>query len=154
MGQLYTITRTNTALVVGNDFFTINAGANKSFRLREITVAGNAIASAANVIGIYRVGTLGVTGSSPITPAPLNLSEAAFSGVVNTVWGTQPVIAALILPISVNGNGGVFRWVPPPGQEIEVSGFGSALAAANQLSIGRSIAGTSLVSINVTIEEF
>ena len=107
-------------------------------------------ASGANELGIFRQTTLGVTASGLIVPEKSNPALPASSFTANTGWTTQPVLSGVaLLRLGVNANGGVFRWVAKPGQEIELPGV---TTAAGALSL-RSALGTSSVSIHLIIEE-
>lgn len=142
----------NVALSTTTDMLALYAAANRSLRIVEISVGGMGTASAANALGVYRVGTVGITPSGAVAATPLNPAAPAAAALTATGWGTQPVVAAsplLILPF--NANGGIFRWVAPPYGEIEVPGGG--LLAASSISF-RSVLGTSNVTLNVIFDEF
>lgn len=96
---------------------TVVSGATRSALLLEIDVNGQATASAANEIGIYRVGTAGVTGSSALTftsvdsPNMTGTTPAlAFSGTGFAAYATQPVKGALIHSAGLNANGQRYFW--------------------------------------------
>lgn len=153
MGLFYTVSRSNIALVTTTDLLTLQTAAGRALKLHEIAVGGMGTASAANELGVFRQTTLGVTGTGAIVAEKSNpaLPAAAFSAL--TTWGTQPVLSAVaLLRLPVNSNGGVFRWVAKPGQEIEIAAQGAALAVANALSL-RSAIGTGLVSVHLVLEE-
>lgn len=151
--HLYNVQRSNTALSTTNDFFTIISAAARSIGILEIDAQGMGNTSAANECGIYRVGTAGVTGGGAITPTPAASPTApAFTGVVNTTWSTQPVVGALIHPIPINANGQRYFWRANPNLSNAIWSPGGANAAGS-FSCGRSLTGTSNISLRVQIAE-
>ena len=151
MGLFYHITKVGTATVVGSDILTIAAGATRSCRVVAVYASGEGTASAANEFAFFRTTTLGVTGSVPIVPAPTNSSAGAFSGVVNTVWGTQPAVStAGLARFGVNSNGGVFAKTFSDSEKIDIPG---GAAAASSLSL-RCVSGTGIIAVTVVLEEF
>ena len=149
MGAIYTLSRSNTALSTTADWLTLISAATRSLRIREIGFGGMATASAANEVGIARVSVAGTTGGGALTAVPLNPNAAAAGFTNFTTWSAQPTLGNVILRLPLNANGGVFRWVAPPGMEIEVPGGNNA---AGSISI-RSIVGTSNVTGYVVVEE-
>jgi hypothetical protein len=96
---------------------TVISGATRSALLLEIDVNGQATASATNEIGIYRVATAGVTGSSALTFSPVDAPTRtgttpaiAFSGTGFGAYSTQPVKGALIHNAGLNANGQRYFW--------------------------------------------
>lgn len=150
MGLVYDISRSAVALTAGNDVMTIAAAAARSCRIIAFSITGLGNASAANEFGLFRTTTLGVTGGGAITPTPKNSANGAFGGVVNTTWGTQPVVGAALIRFGVNANGGVFSKTLTDAEKIDIPG---GTAAASSVSL-RCISGSSTVSVNVTVEEF
>lgn len=150
--HVYNVQRSNAALSTTADFFTIISAAARSFGILEIDAQGQGTASAANEIGIYRVGTAGVTGGGAITPAPVSPTSPAFTGTVNTTWGTQPVVGALVHQIGLNANGQRYFWRCNPNLNNAIWSPGGANAAGS-LSCGRSLVGTSNASLRVQIAE-
>jgi hypothetical protein len=145
---VYTIAKDNTALSTSADFMTLIPAAAHPIQIIEISIAGMGTASAANSLGVYR-STAGTTGSSGITPTPLGRYSSTNPPVANTVvwtaWATQPTLGGLILDLGVNSNGGIYRWVARPGEEI-------ICAATDEISL-RAITGSGSVSIHVVIAE-
>lgn len=145
----YTVSRSNVALSTSNDLITFTPAANRAIQIIEISVGGMGTASAANELGVYDVTTAGVTGSGALTPTKINRFAPAAASTINTAWTTQPVVGGEILSLPVNANGGIYRWVARPGEEITVIGG----ATTNfQLSL-RSAVGTSNVSVHVVFIE-
>lgn len=146
----YGVARDNQPLSTTNDFMTLVPAANHPIQVVEISVCGMGTASAANSIGVYR-STGGVTGGGALTPTPMGKSGAipAPNTVVDTTWSTQPTLTGsgfgLVLDLGVNANGGIYRWVARPGEEILVNN-------TDTLSI-RGITGSSSLSIHIVFVE-
>lgn len=143
----------NTAFNTANDFLAIYAATNHSIRIVEINLAGNGTASAANILKVSRFATVGVTPTNGITGKPFAQAVSlTATALIATAWATQPTGAeTILLSLSANANGGVFRWVAPPYGEVEVPGGG--LAAASCLSF-RPLLGSSNMTLNVIWDEF
>jgi hypothetical protein len=96
---------------------TIISGATRSFLVLEVDLEGMGTASQANEVGIYRVGTAGVTGSGALTftatdtPNMTGTTPAlAFSGTGFGGYSTQPIAGALVVNIPINANGQRYFW--------------------------------------------
>lgn len=151
MGLTYTIKRENVALSTTNDLLTIIGSTTRSWRIKSIEVSGMGTASAANTLGIYRVGTAGITPGGAITPTPNNPAAPAAALTTSTTWATQPVVGVELRTMAVNANGAINRWVAIPNiDEIECPG---GATAASSISL-RAAVGASLVNLQITIEEF
>lgn len=144
--MIYLINRGSTALSTTNDLLTIVGAANRTVRIRRVTIYGLATASAANVVLMQR-STAGVTPGGAITPAPQVNSDRAASFAAYTTWTTQPTLTPNVIlgRFGVNANGGVANVYYPPGYQPEIRG-------TEQLSF-RSESGTSNVAIEVEVEE-
>ena len=106
-----TVGATTTALA------TLIADSARSFLLLEVDLQGQGSASAPNEIGVYRVGTAGVTGGSALTFSPIDTPNMtgttpalAFSGTGFGSYTTQPVAGALVHNIGLNANGQRYYW--------------------------------------------
>lgn len=143
--SMHSVTRSNVALNTANDLLTFIAAASRKIKIHEISVGGMGTASAANEIAVQR-STGGTTGGGAITPESVDPDSLADSvTVVNTTWSAQPSLSGTpLLRLPVNANGGVYRWVAKPGQEIVVRNSG-------QLSVCPAV-GSSNVSIHVVYE--
>lgn len=157
--MIYNIIRSNVALSTSNDFFTVISGANRSYLVLEIDAEGDGNTSSYNEFGIYRVATAGTTGGGAITPVPVdapNLTGTtpaiAFSGVVDTTWSTQPTVGNLVHNVPLNANGQRYFWRANPNLSNAIVVPGGANAAGT-LSVGRSLSGTSNVSIRLMVAE-
>jgi hypothetical protein len=111
----------------------------------EISIGGMGTATAANELGIWR-STGGSTGGGALTPTKFVTDQPTQSFTNFTTWSTQPTVTAdPVLRLPVNSNGGIYRWVARPGEEVE-------LRNSEQLSL-RSAVGTGSVSMHVVVEE-
>ena len=126
---LYNLIRSNLLPVASTDLATIISSAVRSFCILEIDIEGAGAASAFTELGLYRVGTAGITGSGAVVPAPVNPAQPAFGGVVNTAWSTQPVVGALVQNIPLNSNGQRYFWRAMPNLQNAIWSPGGAVAA-------------------------
>jgi hypothetical protein len=151
--SLYTVSQLNFSVSsTANDIFTIVPTASRIIQLIEFSVSGMATASSASCINIYAITTAGTTGTSPLTPQPLNPAYAPASTVtVSTAWTGQPTIGTQpLVPLAVNGNGGVYRWVARPDEVVLAIG---GVAAALGWSVRASTAPTQPYTISCTWSE-
>lgn len=145
----YAIDISNTALSTSADIITFTPAANRLIQIIEVSIGGMGTASSANELGVFDVTTAGVTGAGALTPTKINRFAPAAASTLNTAWTTQPVVGGQILSLPVNSNGGIYRWVARPGEEITVIGS----ATTNfQLSF-RSKVGTGTVSLHIVFVE-
>jgi hypothetical protein len=153
---IYNVIRSNVALSTTTDFFTLVTNGTRSILILEIDAEGDATASTYNECGIYRVTTTGATGGGAITPTAIDQPQAAnvaqFS--VWTTWTTQPAVGALIHNIPINANGQRYFWRANPNMSNAIPVQGSGPAIAGTCSVGRSISGTSNISLRLQIAEF
>lgn len=120
-----TIGATTTALG------TVIAAEDRSMLLLELDFQGMGNASGANELGIYRVGTAGVTGSNGLTFTPLHSSAPAFAGTGFFTYTTQPVAGALIHPFGLNTNGQRYFWRCNPNLNNAIVVPGGSVASAS-----------------------
>lgn len=151
---IYNVSKSNAALSLTADIFTIVSASVRSFLILEIDVEGDGNTSSYNECGIYRVATAGVTPAGAIVPSPVAdpATATAFAGTVNGSYSTPPVVGALIHNIPVNANGQRYFWRCNPNLNNAIFCRGGAVANGS-LSVGRSISGTSNVSIRIQIGE-
>lgn len=144
----FTVTRSNAALSTSSDFMTIIPASNHSLQIIEVSVGGMGTASAANELGVYR-STGGTTGGGAITPTPVgrltSSNPPATGTVVNTTWSAQPTLGGILLGLPVNANGGIYRWVARPGEEI-------MCVASDEISL-RAVSGSSNVTVTVVFTD-
>ncbi len=144
MPGLYSVSVSNTALNTSNDLMTIISSSGRRVRIVEISIGGMGTASAANELEVARSSS-GTTPGGGLTIEPLSSDQAASASNVYTTWAAQPTLGDVLLRLPVNANGGIYRWVARPGEELEIRN-------AEQLSL-RSAVGTSNVSVHVIFEE-
>lgn len=113
----YNVRVTGALSAVLTPIATIIAGAIRSFLLIEVDLEGMGTASQANEVGIYRIATAGVTGSSALVftasdqPNMTGTTPAlAFSGTGFAAYATQPLVGALVQNIPINANGQRYFW--------------------------------------------
>ena len=135
----YSYQVSNTALSTTADILTVIPPSARRVQLIEISISGMATASAANELGVYR-STSGTTPGGAVTAAKFSTDAPAAASTNATTWAAQPTLGAKVLALGVNGNGGIYRWVARPGEEIECRG------GVDQLSF-RSAVGTSAVTV-------
>lgn len=114
---IYNVRVTGALSAVLTPIATIIAGAIRSFLLLEVDLEGMGTASQANEVGVYRILTAGVTGSSALTftavdqPNMTGTTPAlAFSGTGFGAYATQPLVGALVQNIPINANGQRYFW--------------------------------------------
>jgi hypothetical protein len=124
----------------------ITAGSTKPLRIHMADVAGNGTASAANEVVLQRV-TGTATGGTSITPSKVNPASgvAGFSASYDATGGLTYTADTIQRRFAVNANGGYIPFTPLPGFHIPVA-VGTSIAF-------KSLAGTSNIVINVSIEE-
>jgi hypothetical protein len=100
----FTLAATTTA------FGTLISGSVNANMLLEIDFQGRGTSSADNEVGIYRIATAGITGSTAITATPTNAGYAAWAGTAFVSYATQPVKGALVHNFPLNSNGQRYFW--------------------------------------------
>jgi hypothetical protein len=137
-----------------NDALTFTGAASGRSRIHEVSVSGLSTTSVANTLCLYRPSTLGITPTalSP-APKPVDVDGATMLGTVASGWATQPVVTSSppLLNLGCNSNGGVYRWVAKPGEEISYRG--TATASVSQLSLRFAIGGAQQMAIHAFFEE-
>ena len=143
----FTLAATTTA------FGTIVSAATRSFLVMELDFEGMAGASAVNEIGLYRVGTAGVTGASALTftSVDANSTIPAFAGTGFASYTTQPVAGTLLQNIPINGNGQRYFWRCNPNLNNALVVPGGAVAAGSIMLAP--ISGSSLIAGRLQIAE-
>jgi hypothetical protein len=117
----YSATASNvTVNSTANDILSITPASNVLIQVIEFTVAGMGTASSASQINLYAVTTVGATGSGAANIANFNPFAPAAGSTAFTGWTTQPVVGFILVPLAVNANGGIYRWVARPGEEITI----------------------------------
>lgn len=145
MGNKYHVTVPKTALSTTNDLLTIISGSSRRIKIFEIIVGGMDTTSAANSLRVQRA-TTGTTPGGAVTPEKDVTDQPTANFTTATTWSAQPSLSGTpLLRIPVNGNGGAFRWVARPGEEIE--------ARNGEVICFRSEVGTSNVVLTVGVDE-
>ena len=117
--SVYSTTVSNSSISsTTNDIISITPAANAMIQIIEFTVAGAGTASSAAQINLYAVTTVGATGSGALNIANFNPYAPAAASTAFSGWTTQPVVGFILVPLTVNANGGIYRWVARPGEEI------------------------------------
>lgn len=130
-----------TALVA---LFTFISGSVQANLLTEYDFEGMGTSSAANELGIYRVGTAGVTGSGALTVTPTNPAYTAWAGTAFGGYSTQPIKGAIIMNVPINANGQRVFWRANPNLNNAISIPAGNVAAAS--IAGYTISGTAVVT--------
>lgn len=135
------------------DVLTLTAAANRRALIHEVSVAGLGSASQANELVVARPSTLGITPTAQ-TPVPLDPDSAAAGATVATAWSTQPVITSVVpvVRLGCNSNGGIYRWVAKPGEEIALRH--NATVSVSQASLRFSLGGGQQYSVHMIFEDF
>lgn len=134
-----------------NDVLTLTGAASRVALLHEISVSGEGTASAANELILNRPSTLGVTPTAQ-TPAQFDPDNAASGATISTAWTTQPVLGTVhLLRLGCNSNGGVYRWVAKPGEEVRIRG--NATVSVSQLSLRFSLGGAQQMGVHIVFED-
>lgn len=135
-----------------NDVLTLTGAPNRRARIHELSVCGLGTSSAANELLVRRVGDLGVTPTNQVS-VPLEPDCGSASATVATAWTTQPSVGAVALVrLGCNSNGGVYRWVAKPGQELVVRT--NNITSHSQLSIRFGTGGAGPMGVHLIFEEF
>lgn len=124
---------------------TVIPASSRKIWLIEVSLCGMGSASAPNELGVYR-STAGTTGGGAITASKFCTDAPTAGSTVDTTWSVQPTLGQKVLALGVNANGGIYRWVARPGEEIEFR------QAVDQISL-RSATGTSAVSVFIVVIE-
>lgn len=141
---VYSGARGGVALSTTVNAWTYTAGATGQARVLEVSVQGEAAASAVARVGLY----LSTGGATPTNQTMEKFSSRSPTavGTFATAWTTQPTLNTNpVLWLAFNAFGGGDKWVAQPGAEVY-------LVNGEQISL-RSASGTSTVSTHVIIEE-
>ena len=117
-----------TALIA---LFTIISGSVQANLLTEIDMEGMGTSSAAQELGIYRVGTAGTTGGTALTAVPTNAGYTAWSGTAFGSYSVQPLKGALVQNVPINANGQRYFWRCNPSLNNAISMPAGNVAAAS-----------------------
>lgn len=142
-----------TAPGTSNDVLTLTAAASRRALLHEISVSAMGTASAANELVCARPSTLGVTAVAQ-TPVAIDPDSAASGATVATGWTTQPDLTSVVrlVRLGCNSNGGVYRWVAKPGEEIALRN--NTTVSVSQASLRFGTGGAQDMSVHMIFEDF
>lgn len=141
----YSTNVSNATLSTANDALTLVPAASRRIQLVEISVGGMGTASAANELGVFLITTAGTTGGGAPTINKMDFYAPTAASTLSTTWSAQPTVGGQFLSLPVNSNGGLYRWVARPGEEINVVG-----GLANSLGLSfRAKVGTGSVSLHI-----
>lgn len=123
--SVYSASVSNVTPVVANDLITVQGGAaTQIYQIIEISVGAMGTASAANQVNLSLDNALGIT-TTAITPSKFSPLSVAAVCTASSGWATQPTLLGIpLITLPVNANGGIYRWVARPGEEI--TGYGTA----------------------------
>lgn len=141
---VYSGTRGGVALSTTADLWTYTSAATGQARLLEVSIQGEAAASAVNRAGLY----LSTSGATPTnqTMEKFSSRSPAAAGTFATAWTTQPTLNTNpLLWFAFNAFGGGDKWVAQPGAEVYL--------VNGEKTSQRSATGTSTVSGHVIVEE-
>jgi hypothetical protein len=97
---------------------TLVAAALRGFFITELDFEGmGAGTSSNNELGVFRIGTAGVTGSNALQIRPVNPASPAAAMTAFFTYATQPIIVASTDPVQncpFNGNGQRYNWKALP----------------------------------------
>lgn len=141
---VYSGARGGVALSTTADLWTYTAAATGQARALEVSIGGEAAASAVARVGVYN-STSGATPTNQ-TLEKFSTRSPAAAGTFATAWTTAPTLNTNpVLWMVFNAFGGGDKWVAQPGAEIYV-------VNSEKISC-RSNSGTSTVSGHLIIEE-
>lgn len=110
---------------------TVVAAEDRSMLLLEMDFQGMGNASAANELGIYRVGTAGVTPSNALTITPVHPSYPTAGLTAFFTYATQPIAGALVHSFGLNSNGQRYFWRCNPNLNNAIVVPGGSVATAS-----------------------
>lgn len=150
MGMSYAAAREGATPVAGDVLLALTTAVDELARVSEVSVGGEATASAVNRMAVRRSTTNGVTPTAQ-TPSKMSPTSPASYTSGATTFTTQPVTAAApaIWTYALNVFGGVVRWVAAPGQELIIEG---ATVGSSEISL-ESSSGTGLLSCQIVHED-
>lgn len=146
----YMTAREGVTPVAGDVLLALTTGLEELSRITEVSVEGEATATAVNRMAVRRSTTNGVTPTAQTPSKGTPMSQAAYTSGATT-FGTQPTTAAApaLWSYALNVHGGIVRWVASPYQELYLIG---ATAGNNEASL-ESSAGTGVVTCQIVHEE-
>lgn len=155
----YAASTNNSAPGTTFDLLTLTAPASRITLCHEVSISGEGSASAANELLVNRPSTLGVTAGSTLVSAQIDPDSVASAAQVvpegaagTNGWTTAPVLGAVsMLRLGCNSNGGVYRWVAKPGEEMRLRN--NTTVSVSQLSFRCSLGGSQQMGLHIFFEE-
>lgn len=148
----------DTSAITSGSFHALQGGvAGQRTNVLEVSVGGQATASAVQILLFARTSTVGAGTLAGARTAALDPATAALTNPVvsyNTVVTTPPQRAATLslLNMSFNAFGGGMRWVAAPGEEIGI--LGVAVNAGEVVLSGFTGTAPGLVGSHMVFEPF
>jgi hypothetical protein len=129
--SVYSWTVSTAALSTTNDTMSLIPASSRIDWIIEVSVGGMGTSSVANEVDVFNQTTAGTTGSGAVTAQKFSPDSNAVGSVVDSAWTTQPVVGQPFIALPVNSNGGIYRWVARPGEEIVLRGAATSNFAAS-----------------------
>lgn len=134
-----------------NDVLTLTSPSGRRALLHEISVCGLHTSSVANELAVRRPSVLGITPTNQAS-VPFDPDTGSCSSTVATGWTTQPSLGGVsLIRLGANGNGGIYRWVAKPGQELIVRG--DSVTSQAQLSLRFATGAANPLCVHIVFEE-
>lgn len=126
MGRMYSATFEEVAVTAAQDLIEIVAASDSvvvihSVSISQSTEAGDAQSEMLNLL--YHRGSTSGSGGTTVTPAPMNLGDAAFGGTCEANNTTQSTEGTILRAENFNVLAG-YIWQPTPEERIVVSPSG------------------------------
>lgn len=147
--SVFSWAQSNTPQSLTNDTMTLTPAANRVDWIIEVSIGGMGTSSVAGELDVFNVATAGVTGASAVTAQKFSPDSNTAGSTVNAAWTTQPVVGQPFIALPVNANGGIYRWVARPGEEIVLRGG----ATSNFQASFRGKVGTSNITLHTVVTE-
>jgi hypothetical protein len=140
----------NVAQSTTNDTMTLTPASSRMDWIIEVSVGGMGTSSVAGELDVFNVTAVGTTGSGAITAVKFGSNSNSAGSTVNSGWTTQPTVGQPYITLPVNANGGIYRWVARPGEEINLVG---GAAVGPQASFRGKVGSNNITVHTVVIED-
>lgn len=147
--SVFSWTQSNTAQSLTNDTMTLTPASSRVDWIIEVSIGGMGTSSVAGEMDIYNQTTAGTTGGGAVTAQKFSPDSNSAGSTMNSTWTTQPVVGQPFIALPVNANGGIYRWVARPGEEIVLRGG----AAGNFAASYRGKVSTNAVTVHTVVTE-
>lgn len=151
MAMYYNSVLETSTVSTTDAIFTVAAASSRKCILHEVSVGGEGTASAREEVMVSRVSAAGTGAATNQTPEKADpLSAAAGYTATTTYATTQPTASTVkMIRLSCNANGGIYRWVAKPGQEILIGN-----ASADNVTMYFATATAADFSCHIAVEDF